>query len=290
MFFSVVIPTYNRPQRVLEAIESVLSQSYKDFEIVVVNDGSTSDYSAVEIACKRERKIKYVFQDNQYLAAARNTGMQNASGEFICFLDDDDEFLPNHLEVLHKHILLHHNLEALYHTRTVIKSHDGSIDKLEEINKSYVSETDKVISDRFPTIAVCIHRKIAAELKFDVGLKYAEDLDYWIRVSMKWPIIKIDEFTISLLQENENKMSDFKLPNQHNHLLAYQHFKKQYSGVLPSTFLNERLKTLYRSCAELYSNTEEKRLARSFLMHWLMLDPKSAFSRQAVGILKKTLF
>jgi glycosyltransferase involved in cell wall biosynthesis len=94
-----VIPTYNRPDILPRAIESVLSQSYGDFEVVVVDDGSAEpmEQALDEI---RDPRLRWVRRPNGGLSAARNTGIADARGEFVTFLDDDDEALPGWLEAL----------------------------------------------------------------------------------------------------------------------------------------------------------------------------------------------
>ncbi|MCK4820736.1 glycosyltransferase [bacterium] len=93
---SVIIPTFNRAHFVKEAIDSVLSQTYQNFEIIVVDDGSTDDTKHVLIPCKD--KIIYIYQENQGGAAVRNTGIKHAKGKYIAFLDSDDLWFPQKLE------------------------------------------------------------------------------------------------------------------------------------------------------------------------------------------------
>lgn len=95
---SVIIPTYNRAHLVSRAIESVLNQTYQDFEIIVVDDGSMDDTEEIVRSFKNER-IRYIRHDkNKGEAAARNTGIKAAEGEYIAFQDSDDEWIPEKLE------------------------------------------------------------------------------------------------------------------------------------------------------------------------------------------------
>jgi hypothetical protein len=96
--FSVVICTYNRSHRVTHAINSVLQQTFTDFDLVVVDDGSADDTKDV-IAAIDDERVRYVYRDNGGLSAARNTGVANSLGRYLTFLDDDDEALPRWLEV-----------------------------------------------------------------------------------------------------------------------------------------------------------------------------------------------
>lgn len=86
-FFSVIITTYNRPDKLIRAIDSVLSQEFKDFELIIVNDGSTSDYSNVLSHIGGNEKIRYFFKENEERSVARNFGVEKAKGDWICFLD-----------------------------------------------------------------------------------------------------------------------------------------------------------------------------------------------------------
>ncbi|MEM4780794.1 MAG: glycosyltransferase family A protein [Halalkalicoccus sp.] len=96
---SVVIPTYNRAERVGRAIDSVLHQRFAEFEVLVVDDGSTDDTAAVLEGYDDER-VRYVRQENAGANAARNRGIEESEGEFVSFLDSDDELHPEHLEAV----------------------------------------------------------------------------------------------------------------------------------------------------------------------------------------------
>ena len=89
---SVIIPTYNRAAYIVEALESVFAQTYGDCEIIVVDDGSTDDTKAV--LQSHMARIRYIYQENAGVSVARNTGISAATGEWIAFLDSDDQWRP----------------------------------------------------------------------------------------------------------------------------------------------------------------------------------------------------
>ena len=93
---SVIIPTYNREKIITRAIDSVFAQTYRDFEIVVLDDGSQDNTKAVAQAYGP--KVHYFYQDNKGIAGARNAGMHQTAGDYIAFLDSDDYWLPGKLE------------------------------------------------------------------------------------------------------------------------------------------------------------------------------------------------
>lgn len=101
-YFSVIIPVYNRADLITETIESVLKQSFTDFEIVLVDDGSTDgSYEVIQQHATKDPRLRaYRFDENKGRCAARNKGLDLAQGEWICYLDSDDQYYPNHLQTI----------------------------------------------------------------------------------------------------------------------------------------------------------------------------------------------
>lgn len=99
--FSVILPTYNRANFLKNAIQSVMNQSFPDFELLVIDDGSTDNTWEI-VRTFKDSRVCYHYQENKERSAARNTGIKIARGEYICFLDSDDVYLPWHLEILEK--------------------------------------------------------------------------------------------------------------------------------------------------------------------------------------------
>lgn len=96
---SVIIPTYNRENYVMRAVESVLNQTYHDVEVVLIDDGSTDNTAQkIQEIGRNDHRLKYFFQENKGVAAARNLGMQKSNGEYISFLDSDDVLEPDKIE------------------------------------------------------------------------------------------------------------------------------------------------------------------------------------------------
>ena len=98
--FSIIIPTYNRARFLPETIRSVQEQVFKHWELIIVDDGSVDNTRQVCEPYLKDERIRYVHQENKELNGARNTGLRHAKGAFCCFLDDDDQFLPDHLAAL----------------------------------------------------------------------------------------------------------------------------------------------------------------------------------------------
>jgi glycosyltransferase involved in cell wall biosynthesis len=185
---SVVIPTYNYGKYVVETVENVLNQTYRNFEIIVVDDGSTDD--------TRERlkayadRIRYVHQENQGCAAARNTGIQAASGEWIAFLDADDLWHPQKLEVQMAYLAKHPDIVLL--AANHLEDLSGgwpAIDIDHELPAESISVEDIVTRSRFGPSCVLTRKDCFAESgAFDSSLAPgAEDRDMWIRIASLFP-------------------------------------------------------------------------------------------------------
>jgi glycosyltransferase involved in cell wall biosynthesis len=103
-YFSIVIPVYNKENFISKTIESVLNQNFTDYELIIVNDGST-DQSEAEILAFKDNRIQYFSKKNEGVAFSRNFGIEKATADYICFLDADDYWYPNFLETIHRYSL-----------------------------------------------------------------------------------------------------------------------------------------------------------------------------------------
>lgn len=113
--FSVVICSYNRGRLLRRAVGSVLAQTEKDYEIIIVDDGSTDDtHKIAREYCKSHRNIRYTFHRNRGLSNARNVGILMASGVYVTFLDSDDEYAPEHLDIRKRALLQNPELDLLH--------------------------------------------------------------------------------------------------------------------------------------------------------------------------------
>lgn len=206
--FSVVIPVYNKAETISRSLNSVLSQTYKNYELIVINDGSTDNINAV--LEEYGKKIRIINQENHGVSAARNRGIEEATGQYICFLDADDEWLPNHLEELYKAILLYPE-EVFFSTLPRQVKPDGSVHSRIELLKA--NEFYTVIDDYFEMIlkyshmfvntdVVCISANIIKKENFVVGESKGEDTDLWYRLAAKHNLVLIKIETAIYHQEN----------------------------------------------------------------------------------------
>jgi glycosyltransferase involved in cell wall biosynthesis len=193
---SAVIPAYNIAEYIGRAIESVLAQTRKADEIVVVDDGSTD--GTAEAIKKYVPQVKYVYQENRGLAGARNTGIRNSTCDFVAFLDGDDEWLPEFLEL--QMGLLERNPHLVWSTtnyRTYLHAENrGSTWVAPEYalkklaGKEYFEEYFEACRRRMGGCGDTMVMKRTALFEvglFDEHLRFAEDTDLWTRMACRWP-------------------------------------------------------------------------------------------------------
>lgn len=187
-FFSVIIPTYNRADKIPRAISSVLNQIFPDFELIIIDDGST-DGTRTVIQEFSDSRLKYYYQENKERSAARNLGIAKAIGQYICFLDSDDEFLPNYLNELHAFLKSNDFPLALIKSIPAIKRQDGIVDYQSDFPNKEHANPDWFIKTYSPVCSICVSSEILKQERFDTTLRYAEDTNLWVRILLKHQLL-----------------------------------------------------------------------------------------------------
>lgn len=190
---SIIIPTYNRANLLAKAIKSVLNQTYKDLELIIVDDCSEDNTrEVVKHFQVNDLRVQYIYQENRGLSSALNKGLSIASGEYIAFLESDDEWLPRKLEkqlkVFTKHLSV--GLVTCWSFRIfengnkkkLFKTHKGIIKKENWCN---FFKTKGIIS---PSTIILRREVFDSVGNFDTKLKAAVDLDFYIRLIKNFDI------------------------------------------------------------------------------------------------------
>lgn len=197
--FSVIIPLYNKAPYVAKAIESVLGQTYRDFEVIVIDDGSTDQ--SLEVAKTFENKsITIVSQPNSGVSTARNNGVKLAKYPYICFLDADDWWHPTFLEEM-KRLITDFPDAGIYGSGYYIVKNGqeriapiGVPQGFERGIIDYCEVYAKTLCMPLTSISVVIPKHIFDEEKgFKSQLKFGEDFDLWIRIVLKHKAILVNK-------------------------------------------------------------------------------------------------
>ncbi|NJO57486.1 MAG: glycosyltransferase family 2 protein [Richelia sp. RM2_1_2] len=194
--FTVVMPAYNAAAYLAQTIESVLSQTFTNFELLIIDDGSTDNTAIIaEDYQQKDKRVKLLIQSNQGVSATRNQGITSSNSEYIAFIDADDKWFPDKLALHYQHLEKNPDLGVSYakvefltpdgkHTRKIAQ---GRLTKLQPQHFLYENPTMTVSN-------LVVRRQIFQKIGcFDCNMNYSEDLDFLFRVACShWKIEGID--------------------------------------------------------------------------------------------------
>ena len=198
-FYSIVLPTFNRSNFITGAINSLLNQTYDDWELIIVDDGSTDNTKkVVEQFSKKDSRIKYHYQKNSERSAARNNGINKTRGNYICFIDSDDFYEEGYLNALHKFIQKNESKKGMFFCN-VSRLENGVKEKVPyEALENYANEIEYILLSKETVIParVCIHEEILKFNQFDETLNVSEDAELFTRILAKYPMIQFNYYGV----------------------------------------------------------------------------------------------
>ena len=189
---SIITPVYNGKQYLSEAIESALAQTYQNFELLIVNDGSTDNSKVIITSSLCDPKIRYFEQQNAGVAAARNLALRNANGKYIGFLDQDDLWLPDKLSTQIEFLETNQEI-AFVHSRQSYIQADGT--PIADYPKDWVSDlhgkcfTELFKRNRIAVLTVLLRKNVIDEIGFfNETVSRVDDYELWLRICSKYSI------------------------------------------------------------------------------------------------------
>ena len=226
---SVIIPSYNRADLIHISLDSAINQSYENIEIIFIDDGSIDNTEAVVKAIK-DRRIRYIRHlINKGGATARNTGIEAATGEYIAFLDSDDAWVSNKLELQFAHIQKYPNPERVVSYTQVFHSHSGITENTYyTFDKNFFlpkrgKESNETVSDylfcnkgKTLTSTLMMHRSLAINTRFRDSLRKHQDWDFCLRLEAAGAIFSFIEQPLTIWNgdsrfEHVGRISDYRL-------------------------------------------------------------------------------
>ena len=259
-FFSIIIPTYNRAHLVSKAIESVIAQTFANWELLVVDDGSKDNTKEVVDKFLGDSRIQYVYQENAKESAARNNGISRSKGQFICLLDSDDYYLDHHLQTLYDRIVQENFQVGVYHTLATRVYTDKPekkqiITPLEGKHAVY-----KIWKNEILIHSAAIHRDITLKHQFRVDIFAGEDTEFFFRVALEYPVFTIEEYTVIYVIHDSNSEKFYQSkPFYYESRLRYLFVlaeNTEFRKIFPSRFFESRIADMYRWKA--YAHHREK--------------------------------
>jgi glycosyltransferase involved in cell wall biosynthesis len=287
---SVVIPTYNRAAFVGKAVDSVLNQTFADYEVIVVDDGSTDDTR--EQLDRYGSRIRYIYQENRGVSAARNTGITASWGEWLALLDSDDEWQRDYLA---KQISQATKVPGLcmQSANCLFTSLNGKTETYFEINGALGAFKEKdylLIANAFSFVishgpwqlgSTIFHRNAATKAGlFDTTLTLSEDLDFMARVALQGPFGLIKEELVNIYRRFESTESltgraeRDQLGARESDERIYQKLKSVSGlGSREHKALNRVMSANKRAIGNLVLQAGNKEGARGYYKQALFIDP-----------------
>lgn len=286
-FFSIVIPTYNRSGFIRKTIESILKQDFSDYEVLVVDDGSTDNTKDV-VATFTDKRVQYIHKTNGERGAARNTGAQNARGLYINFIDSDDIVYTHHLSTAHNLIKSSENL-MVFHLGYDVRTISG---RLIRDSRNIRTINNEIISGNILSCnGVFIRTDIINDNPFneDRDLASLEDWELWIRLASRFPIIHHNIITSTVVNHDDRSvmtLDSVKIKKKAEKLIHYVLNDKNNQAVYGKK-MNRFLASVstYAALHLALAGVDKKEVLK-ILYRGILKNPLVTFSKRFLVIIK----
>ena len=288
ILFSIIIPTHNRASRIKTSINSILGQTYSDFEILIVDDGSTDNTEDV-VKSINDPRIRYFKKQNKERAIARNYGILRAQGDYLTFLDSDDLVYPNHFEIASCIIQEQGNPEW-FHLGYEVKDEKGKILRQENKRRGNLGE-QLLTGNHLSCIGVFVRKDIIQQNLFneDPDLIGSEDYELWLRLAAQFPLYYSNEITSCVIQHSQRSViSSFdsnKLEKRIGKIIVIVATNKIFTPNQQNAFIAHRYLYLALHLALL----KERQKAIKYFLDAIKLKPQLIFHRKTAGFVKNLL-
>lgn len=269
IFFSIIIPTYNRSHFLSCTINSIIRQDFKDLEIIVVDDGSIDNTKdLVNEFVKNDARIKYFYQKNSERAIARNNGASKATGKFLIFIDSDDYFSSDdHLKKLHEYLINNTEKFGLYFTGAML-SNGETINTSRDYTLEELNQIDFFLKESVVPARVCLPKTLFDFFEFDNDCILVEDTVLWTAIKEKHPIYYVPIHSVTYFLHEDNSVNIKKTNAYLKRLNGLKKLFDEYDvgKKIPKKSKKHHLNNCYYGISEFYLNNN--RFIRSKL--WIM--------------------
>ncbi|MBT1164909.1 glycosyltransferase family 2 protein [Bifidobacterium felsineum] len=269
---TVIIPTYNRENTITKSVMSVLSQSYKEIELIVVDDGSTDD-TISNLKNIDDSRLHIEHQAHQGACAARNLGIKLARGKYIAFQDSDDEWLPNKLTEQLSNLKLHDSDIDFCSMKTYSKEKNYITPNF-PINNSFNLEEKLLISNFISTQMLLVKKKCFDKVKFDESFPRFQDWDLLLTLCQKYKLSHTDSILVKQYISNDSISNNIAKAND-----AYEQLETKYSSLY-SHYPRSYAKFLYNwslHCKKYLTKKDQRNILALSLKYSLSLKTVMRF-------------
>lgn len=271
MNVSVVIPCFNRKKTLSRSIDSVVNQTYKPSEIIIVDDGSTD--GTRDFILNSYPNIKYFFQPKKGVSSARNKGIRESSSDWVAFLDSDDEWLPQKLEKQINQLGKHSEI-FISHTNEIWIRNGVRVNQMKKHQKYGGYIFDKCLDIcRISPSSVLIHKKVLKDVGvFDETLQVCEDYDLWLRITSKYSVLFERELLIVKYGGHKDQLSkvkegieQFRIQSLEK-ILALNHLTEEQFRITKNMLL--RKLSIYSKGLKKRNKFDELALVKKKILNW----------------------
>lgn len=272
---SVITPTYNRADFLPEAVRSVLDQSFPDFELLIVDDGSTDDTREVLAPFLEDPRVHYQYQPNQGQSVARNLGLAKARGRFICFLDSDNAWLPHKLEQQLAAFEQHPDVDVVYGDILTIDEQGKELSR-----KNMRRYSGRIAPQMLKDNCVSMNTAMARRVCFDEmgGMsgkrRVADDYDLWLRFSAKYRFLYMPDFFAKYRVMADQISSDKRRRFDSNEQILLD-FLRDYPDAVTAREARSGLASFYSRKARHYAIIGDRKTAWRSLLRAVRSEPTS---------------
>jgi len=289
-YFSIIMPAYNRASMIDKAIESIIKQTFPDWELIIIDDASEDNTEEVVRQFNEPRIVYLKNISNIERSASRNKGIDSAKGEFICFLDSDDYFKHNRLEILFNAIEERKKPVALFYTDIIFEK-EGATVLTKEYSKVCKDIYERIILEIIGTPQVCIHRNILAAIKFNEKYNLAEDLDLWTRIAIAHEFIYIQSLSVVAVEHSSRSINSDENHFLKSLLVVKNIFNdKNIRHRIKRRIRHESLSTVYYKIGLFYFNNSLKYKSLSNLLRSFFLLPFNSRTKHILTLIFSLIF
>ena len=290
ILFSIVMPTYNRAALISKAIDSVLKQTYRHFELIVVNDGGTDNTE--ELVRKfNDPRIQYYWKKNEQKGIAKNFGFSKAKGLYVCSFDDDDIMYPHHLQTALDLIKKHNCPEIAYVHYNIINENGEVIAKPVTLSGD-IADTI-VRQNPLSNNGVFLHKKLLEEYSYypSPELKLSADWLLWLRLSAKYKFHYTNEATHGVLvHQNRGSASAKPEVYMRNKEIFLEELKKDKLFMEKFPGAIRRIRAYYNTYIALFLSVQGFKLSTiKYFLAGVFGNPAEIFRRRTLAIAKYLL-
>lgn len=283
---SIIIPTYNRAEYLKEAISSALNQTFKDFEIIVIDDASTDNTG--DIVLSFGGRVRYIYQDNKERAAARNRGIRESKGEYVAFLDSDDLWLQEHLQSFCESLNMKKDFGLAFSGSYMMNESGNIISKIKAFNfrEKPLKEIVKKFSSGGCNASSCLIRKNLFEkvgyFNEDRSLSGSEDWEMWARLAAETEFVFTGKYTVKIRQHNrQSSINADRMSISMKKSLDYIYANQKLISEIKE-LKNTAYSSLYAVTAINYYAVGSMKIARTYLKKAIFTYPLCVFKNKYI--------